>query len=65
VHKGDDMDINNNNKHQEMDPVYRSVSTVTAARANASSVFQLFSFLVVCSGMISKGFSFVARMPKN
>jgi len=31
-----------------------------AARANASSVFQLFSFLVVCSGMISKGFGFVA-----
>ena len=38
----------------------RSVSRVTAARANASSVFQLFSFLVVCSGMISKGFVFMA-----
>jgi len=47
-------------KHQELDPLIRSVSTVTAARANASSVFQLFSFLVVCSGMISKGFGFVA-----
>jgi hypothetical protein len=35
-------------------------SPVTAARANASSVFQLFSFLVVCSVMISKGFGFVA-----
>ena len=33
---------------------------VTAARAIASSVFQLFSFLVVCSGMISKGLGFVA-----
>jgi len=32
----------------------RSVYGVAAARANASSVFQLFSFLVVCSGMISK-----------
>jgi len=47
-------------KHQGLDPLIRSVSTVTAARANASSVFQLFSYLVVCSGMISKGFSFVA-----
>ena len=46
--------------HQGLDPLIRSVSTVTAARANASSVFQLFSFLVVCSGMISKGFCFVA-----
>jgi len=49
---------NNNNKHQWLDPLIRSVSRVTAARANASSVFQLFSFLVVCSGMISKGFAF-------
>ena len=40
--------------------LFRSVSTVTAARANASSVFQLFFFLAFCSGMISKGFSFVA-----
>ena len=47
-------------KHQGLDPLIRSVSTVTAAHANASSVFQLFSFLVVCSGMISKGFGFVA-----
>ena len=47
-------------KHQGLAPLIRSVSTVTAARANASSVFQLFSFLVVCSGMISKGFGFVA-----
>jgi len=38
----------------------RSVSTVTSARAIASSVFQLFSFLVVCSGMISKEFGFMA-----
>ena len=47
-------------KHQGLDPLIRSVSRVTAARANASLVFQLFSFLVVCSGMISKGFGFVA-----
>ena len=47
-------------KHQGLDRVVRSVSRVTAARANASSVFQSFSFLVVCSGMISKGFGFVA-----
>jgi hypothetical protein len=38
----------------------RSVSTATAALSNVSSVFQLFSFLAVCSGMISKVFGFVA-----
>ena len=47
-------------KHQGLDPLIHSVYTVTTARANASSVFQLFSFLVICSGMISKGFGFVA-----
>ena len=47
-------------KHQGLDTLIRSVSRVTAARANASSVFQFFSFLVVCSGMISKGLGFVA-----
>ena len=47
-------------KHQGSDPLIRSVSRVTAARAVVSSVFQLFSFLVVCSGMISNGFGFVA-----
>ena len=46
-------------KYQGLDPLIRFVSRVTAARANASSVFQLFYFLVVCSGMISKGFGFV------
>jgi len=53
-------DINNNHKHQGLDSLILSVSRVTAARAKASSVFQLFSFLVVCSGMISKGLGFVA-----
>ena len=48
-------------KHQGLDPLIHSVSRVTAARTNASSVFQLFSFFVVCSGMISKVFSFVAK----
>ena len=47
-------------KHQGLDPLIRSVSRVTTARANASSVFQMFSFLVVFSGMISRGFGFVA-----
>jgi hypothetical protein len=46
--------------HQGLDPSIRSVSRVTTALANVSSVFQLFSFLVVCSGMISKRFGFVA-----
>ena len=41
----------NHHKHKGFDTLIRSVSTVTTARANASSVFQLFSFLVVCSGM--------------
>ena len=40
-------------KHQGLDTLIRSVSRVTTASANASSVFQLFSFLVVCSSMIS------------
>ena len=52
--------INHHHKHQVLDPLIRSVSRVKSARANASSVFRLFSFLVVCSGMISKGFGFVA-----
>jgi hypothetical protein len=47
-------------KHQGLDPLIRSVSRVTTALANVSSVFQLFSFFVVCSDMISKGFGFVA-----
>ena len=46
-------------KHQGLDPLNRSVSKVTTALSNVSSVFQLFSFLV-CSGMISEGFGFVA-----
>ena len=51
---------NHHHEHQGLDPLIRSVSRVRAARADASSVFQLFSFLVVCSGMTSKGFGFVA-----
>jgi hypothetical protein len=47
-------------KHQGLDPLIRSVSRVTTALANASSVFQLFSFPAVCSVMISRGFGFVA-----
>ena len=47
-------------KHQRLDPLIRSVSRVTTALANVFSVFQLISFLVVCSDMISKGFSLVA-----
>jgi hypothetical protein len=47
-------------KHQGLDPLIPSVSRVTTAPANVSSVFQFFSFLVVYSGMILKGFGFVA-----
>ena len=47
-------------KHQGLDPLIRSVSRVTTALANVSLIFQLFSFLVVCSDMISKGLGLVA-----
>jgi len=47
-------------KHQGLDPLIRSVSRVTTALANVSSVFQLFPFLVVCSDIISNGFGLVA-----
>jgi len=43
-------------KHQGLDPLIRSVSKVTTALSNVSSVFQLFSSLMVCSSVISKGF---------
>jgi hypothetical protein len=47
-------------KHQGLGHLARFVSRVTAALANVSSVSQLFAFLVDCSGMILKGFGFVA-----
>ena len=47
-------------RHQGMGHLARSVSRVTAALANVSSVSRLFSFLVDCSGMILKGFGCVA-----
>jgi hypothetical protein len=47
-------------KHQGLGHLARPVSRITAALANVSSVSQLFSFLVDCSGMILKGFGFVA-----
>jgi hypothetical protein len=52
--------LHHHHKHQGLDPLIRSVSRVTTALANVSSVFQLFPFLVVCSDMISKGFGLVA-----
>ena len=48
------------NKHPGLGHLFRSVSRVTAALSIASSVYQLFSFLVGCRGMISRGFGFVA-----
>jgi len=47
-------------KHQGLGHMARSVSRVTAALANVSSVSRLFSFLVDYSGMFWKGFSCVA-----
>ena len=58
----------NHHHHHEpqgLEPSIRSVSRVTAARANTSSVFQLLYFLVVCSGMISKGIVSVAPLQKT
>jgi hypothetical protein len=46
-------------EHHGLDPLNRSVSRVTSALVNVSSVSQLFSFLVVCSDMISKEFGLV------
>jgi len=50
----------NHHHHKHQGLVPRSVTRETAPRASAFSVVQLFSFLVVCSGMIPKGFGFVA-----
>jgi hypothetical protein len=47
-------------QHQGLDPLIRSVSRVATALANVFWVFQLFSFLVACSDMISKEFGLVA-----
>jgi hypothetical protein len=47
-------------KHEGLGRLARSVSRVTAALSIVSLVSQLFSFLVDCSGMILKGFGFVA-----
>jgi len=49
--------ISHHHKHQGLGPFILCVSKVTTALSNVSSVFQLFSFLVVCSGMILKGFT--------
>ena len=45
-------------KYHGLDPLIRSVSRVTTAVSNVSSVFQMFSFLVVCSSMIARGFCY-------
>jgi len=47
-------------KHPGLGHLVRSVSRVTVAVSIVSSVSQLFSSLVGCSGMILKGFGFVA-----
>jgi hypothetical protein len=55
----EDDNHKHHHKHQGLEPLIRSVSKVTTALSNVSSVFQLFSFLVACSGMISRGSGFV------
>jgi len=52
--------IHHHHKHPGLGHLARSISRVTVALSIVSSVFQLFSFLVGCSGMILKGFGFVA-----
>ena len=47
-------------KHQELDPLIRSDSKVTAALANVFLVVQLIFFLAICSCIILVGFGFVA-----
>jgi hypothetical protein len=47
-------------KHPGLGHLARSVSRVTVTLSIVSSVSKLFSFLVGCSGMILKGFGFVA-----
>jgi hypothetical protein len=59
VHTTVKYSFHHHHKHQGLDPLIRSVSRVTTALANVSSVFQLFSFSVVCSDIISKGFGLV------
>jgi len=54
------LSAHHHHKHEGLDSLIRSVSRITTVLANVSSVFQLFSFLVVCSDMISKGFGCVA-----
>jgi hypothetical protein len=54
------FNFHHHHKHQGLGHLARSISRVTAALASVSSVFQLFSFLVDCSGMILKGFGIVA-----
>jgi hypothetical protein len=52
--------IHHHHKPQGLEHLARSVSRVTAAVSSVSSVSQLFSLLVDCSGMILKGFGIVA-----
>jgi hypothetical protein len=47
-------------KHPGLDQLASSVSRVTVALSIVSSVSQLYSFFVGCSGIILKGFGFVA-----
>jgi len=47
-------------KHPGFGHLAHSISRATVALSNISSVFQLFSFLVGCSGMILKRFGLVA-----
>jgi len=54
------QEFHHHHKHPGLGHLTRSVSRVTAALSIASSVSQLFSFLVGCRGMISRGFGFVA-----
>ena len=55
-----EWDSYHHHKHPGLGHLTRSVSRITAALSIASSVSQLFSFLVGCRGIILRGFGFVA-----
>ena len=60
-HRADNLlFLHHRHKHQGFVPSIRSVPRVTVALSNVSLVFLLCFFLVACSGMMSRGFGFVA-----
>ena len=57
-YESNQQDATHHHKHPGLGHLARSVSRVTVALSIVSSVFQMFSFLVSCSGVIFKGIRF-------